>query len=78
MITPGRYRPTQAERDGAAWRSRAAICIAAGASTAVSAQQVAVMVNGDPITSYDIDQRSRSSSSIARHKTPSRQEISTS
>jgi peptidyl-prolyl cis-trans isomerase SurA len=61
----------------ARWRrlaAVAAVCIAAGASTPVSAQQVLVMVNGEPITSYDVDQRSRFVQ-ISTHKTPARQQI---
>jgi len=38
------------------------------------AQQVAVMVNGDPITTYDIDQRIKFTQ-LATHKTPNRQEV---
>ncbi|HXO72232.1 MAG TPA: SurA N-terminal domain-containing protein [Bradyrhizobium sp.] len=38
------------------------------------AQTVAVMVNGEPITAYDIEQRSKLTT-ISTHKTPSRQEV---
>lgn len=38
------------------------------------AQQVAVVVNGDPITTFDIEQRSKLIQ-LTTHKTPSRQEV---
>jgi peptidyl-prolyl cis-trans isomerase SurA len=38
------------------------------------AQQVAVIVNGEPITTYDIDQRSKFLQ-IATHRQPTRQEV---
>ncbi len=38
------------------------------------AQQVAVIVNGSPITTYDIEQRTKFTM-MANHKTPSRQEV---
>jgi peptidyl-prolyl cis-trans isomerase SurA len=38
------------------------------------AQSVAVMVNGEPITTFDIDQRSRLIQ-ISTHKTPTRQQV---
>ncbi|HEU5274556.1 MAG TPA: SurA N-terminal domain-containing protein [Xanthobacteraceae bacterium] len=41
---------------------------------AASAQHVAVIVNGAPITTYDIEQRIRFTA-LATHKTPSRQEV---
>jgi peptidyl-prolyl cis-trans isomerase SurA len=41
---------------------------------AALAQKVAVIVNGAPITTYDIEQRSRFTT-LATHKTPSREEI---
>ena len=43
-------------------------------TSAGRAQQVLVMVNGQPITSYDVEQRSRFAL-IATHKQPARQEI---
>ncbi len=42
--------------------------------SAVVAQSVAVMVNGEPITNYDIDQRSKLIA-ISTRKTPPRQEV---
>lgn len=39
-----------------------------------AAAQVAVLVNGDPITVYDIDQRSKFNQ-LASHKKPNRQEV---
>ncbi|MEZ5786090.1 MAG: SurA N-terminal domain-containing protein [Xanthobacteraceae bacterium] len=39
-----------------------------------AAAQVMVMVNGDPITAYDIDQRTKFNQ-LASRKTPSRQEV---
>jgi peptidyl-prolyl cis-trans isomerase SurA len=38
------------------------------------AQQVVVIVNGSPITTYDIEQRAKFTS-MATHKTPARQEV---
>ncbi len=64
-------------RAAARWRRLAAIalvCGAAGLSPAASAQPVLVMVNGEPLTSYDVEQRTRFHT-LATHKTPSRQEI---
>ncbi len=43
-------------------------------ATAVRAQQVVVIVNGDPITALDIEQRSKLVQ-ISTHKTPPRQEV---
>ena len=39
-----------------------------------SAQQVVVVVNGEPITALDIDQRSKLIQ-LSTHKTPTRQEV---
>ena len=39
-----------------------------------TAQQVVALVNGDPITGFDIDQRSRLIQ-LSTHKTPTRQEV---
>src|SRR5262245_1417508 len=41
--------------------------------TTASAQQVVVIVNGEPITALDIEQRSKLTQ-LSTHKTPSRQE----
>ena len=54
-----------------------AIILVAGASilaTAAGAQQVVVIVNGDPITALDIEQRTKLNQ-LSTHKTPARQEI---
>jgi peptidyl-prolyl cis-trans isomerase SurA len=51
----------------------AVMAIAAAASGA-AAQNVLVVVNGDPITAFDIDQRSRFIQ-ISTQKTPARQEV---
>jgi peptidyl-prolyl cis-trans isomerase SurA len=61
----------------ARWRqlaAAAAVCIAAQFSTGASAQQVLVLVNGDPITTYDVDQRGKFIQ-ISTHKAASRQEV---
>ena len=44
------------------------------AAVPLRAQTVAVMVNGEPITNYDIDQRSKLTQ-LSSQKTPSRQEV---
>ncbi len=51
----------------------AGIFLSAGISP-VHAQTVAVMVNGEPITDYDIEQRSKLTF-LTTHKQPSRQEV---
>jgi peptidyl-prolyl cis-trans isomerase SurA len=51
----------------------AALLLSLGASPA-HAQTVAVMVNGEPITDYDIEQRSKLNF-LTTHKTPDRKEI---
>ena len=55
-----------------------ALAAVAAASVAAplpaAAQHVAVVVNGAPITTYDIDQRSRFEA-LATHKTPARQDV---
>lgn len=64
-------------RTAARWRRLAAValvCGVAGMSAAAWAQQVLVMVNGEPITTYDVEQRTRFHT-ITTRKTPSRQEI---
>src|SRR3977135_4406554 len=43
-------------------------------ATAAHAQQVVVIVNGEPITALDIEQRSKLSQ-LSTHKVPARQEI---
>jgi peptidyl-prolyl cis-trans isomerase SurA len=50
----------------------AALMLFGGSS--LHAQTVAVMVNGEPITAYDIDQRSKLTT-LSTHKTPSRQDV---
>ena len=47
---------------------------AAGLSGPVAAQAVVVMVNGDPITSYDIDQRAKFTQLVS-HKAPARKDV---
>ncbi len=54
-----------------------AIILVAGASilaTAAGAQQVVVIVNGDPITALDIEQRTKLHQ-VSTHKIPARQEV---
>lgn len=48
--------------------------VAAGFPPPATAQSVVVMVNGDPITSYDIDQRAKFTQLVS-HKAPTRQEV---
>src|SRR5712675_2831609 len=45
-----------------------------GCGSPLHAQTVAVMVNGEPITNYDIDQRSKLNF-LTTHKTPVRQQV---
>ncbi len=52
----------------------ATIWTAAAMHQPAFAQNVAVIVNGDPITTYDIDQRSRFIQLVS-HKAPARQEV---
>ncbi len=52
----------------------AVACCAFAYSPAANAQQVAVIVNGEPITTYDIEQRSKLTQ-LQAHKTPSREEV---
>ncbi len=47
---------------------------AAGLARPALAQQVVVIVNGAPITTYDIEQRTKFNT-LSAHKTPSRQEV---
>src|SRR5262245_42413830 len=61
----------------ATWRSAAAIAafvVYAALPQAAAAQNVVLLVNGEPITAYDIDQRSKFHQ-IVSHKTPPRQEV---
>ena len=59
-------------------RMLAASCIAAvlvfGSATTLPAQNVVVMVNGEPITNYDIDQRSKLTQ-LSSRTTPNRQQV---
>jgi peptidyl-prolyl cis-trans isomerase SurA len=48
--------------------------VAVGVPCPAVAQQVAVIVNGAPITTYDIEQRTKFNT-VATHKTPTRQEV---
>jgi peptidyl-prolyl cis-trans isomerase SurA len=52
----------------------AAILVLFVCATPVHAQTVAVMVNGEPITDYDIEQRSKLDF-LSTHKKPTRQEV---
>jgi peptidyl-prolyl cis-trans isomerase SurA len=52
----------------------AAVLILMGCGSPLHAQTVAVMVNGEPITNYDIDQRSKLNF-LSTHKTPVRQQV---
>jgi peptidyl-prolyl cis-trans isomerase SurA len=55
-------------------RLAVAAVVAAALSGPALAQQVAVIVNGSPITTYDIEQRTKFIT-LSAHKTPSRQEV---
>ena len=80
MSGSSRYRPTSWPRHwlGAAARrlvlALAAAVACAAAPQAARAQHVAVIVNGSPITTYDIDQRVKFDA-LASHKTPARQDV---
>jgi peptidyl-prolyl cis-trans isomerase SurA len=52
----------------------AAILVLMGSGTPLYAQSVAVMVNGEPITNYDVEQRSKLIM-LTTHKPPPRQEV---
>ena len=52
----------------------AAVLIIAATASACFAQNVVVIVNGDPITALDIEQRSKLDT-LSTHKTPSRQQV---
>lgn len=54
--------------------SVAATLILAGGQAPLHAQAVAVMVNGEPITNYDIEQRSKLTA-LTTHKTPPRHDV---
>ncbi len=51
-----------------------ALAAAAGLARPALAQQVAVIVNGSPITTYDIEQRTKFNT-LSTHKAPARQEV---
>jgi peptidyl-prolyl cis-trans isomerase SurA len=57
---------------------RLAVALAFASAVALSqpafAQQVVVIVNGSPITTYDVEQRTKFTA-MATHKTPTRQEV---
>jgi len=67
-----RSRPWTAVRRLVVALAAAAAC--AAATHPASAQQVAVLVNGAPITTYDIEQRIKFDT-LASHKAPSRQDV---
>src|SRR3954453_16925332 len=52
----------------------AATLILMGVGSQLQAQTVVVMVNGEPITSYDIEQRSKLTA-LTTHKAPPRQQV---
>jgi peptidyl-prolyl cis-trans isomerase SurA len=52
----------------------AALVFAASVPTTLLAQQIVVVVNGDPITALDIEQRSKLTQ-LSTHKAPPRQEV---
>jgi peptidyl-prolyl cis-trans isomerase SurA len=54
--------------------SGAAALMLLGGGSQLHAQSVAVMVNGEPITAYDIEQRSKLTM-LSTHKAPTRQEV---
>lgn len=51
-----------------------AVATAAAMTARVEAQMIAVIVNGEPVTNYDVEQRTKLIQ-ISTHKTPSRQEV---
>jgi peptidyl-prolyl cis-trans isomerase SurA len=59
---------------GCFWLVAAMTAASLAASCPAAAQQVAAFVNGSPITTYDIEQRSKFIQ-LSTHKTPSRQEV---
>ena len=52
----------------------AVVILAVALGRPAAAQQIAVMVNGEPITSYDIEQRTKFMQ-LTTHKNPSRQDV---
>src|SRR5258706_15958927 len=52
----------------------AAVLLLIGCGSPLHAQTVAVMVNGEPITNYDIEQRSKLTF-LSTHKAPDRQQV---
>ncbi len=54
--------------------SGAAILVLMAGGSPLRAQAIAVMVNGEPITNYDIEQRSKLNA-LTTHKTPPRQDV---
>src|SRR6201747_1376518 len=50
------------------------VLLVIGCGTPSYAQSVAVMVNGEPITNYDVEQRSKLDF-LSTHKQPTRQEV---
>jgi len=56
------------------WLATAMIAASLAAPCPAAAQQVVAFVNGSPITTYDIEQRSKFVQ-LSTHKTPSRQEV---
>lgn len=69
---------TSAYKTSAPWRpvyaTIAALALLLAAPAAGSAQQVIALVNGDPVTAYDVDQRVRLTQ-ISTQRTPARQEV---
>ena len=66
--------PTVLDRLSSLILGCAAALILMGCGSPLHAQTVAVMVNGEPITNYDIDQRSKLNF-LSTHKTPVRQQV---
>jgi peptidyl-prolyl cis-trans isomerase SurA len=59
---------------GCFWLAGALVAASLATSCPAAAQQVVAFVNGSPITTYDIEQRSKFMQ-LSTHKTPSRQEV---
>jgi peptidyl-prolyl cis-trans isomerase SurA len=72
-MTPRMFDPAARRRLGVAAAFALTLAVAALPGPAL-AQQVAVIVNGSPITTYDIEQRTKFST-LSTHKAPSRQEV---